>query len=100
MPYVDITRQGEWPDGVQNIAFSTFHSAKGLEFDHVFILGLSNENTAHGEDALDDQLTTLRRLLALAVARARQTVCVGYKPGEESDLVGYFAMGTFEGVGL
>jgi superfamily I DNA/RNA helicase len=100
LPCVDITRQGEWPDGEENIAFSTFHSAKGLEFDHVFILGLSNENTAHGEDALDDQLTTLRRLLALAVARARQTVCVGYKPGEESDLVGYFAAGTFEGVDL
>lgn len=98
--YVDITRQGEWPDGDENVAFSTFHSAKGLEFDHVFILGLSNENTAHGDDAVDDQLTTLRRLLAVAIGRARETVCVGYKPGEESDLVQFFDPATFDGISV
>lgn len=96
--FVDIQRQGEWPDGDENVAFSTFHSAKGLEFDHVFILGLSNENTSHGDDAVDDQLTTLRRLLAVAIGRARETVCVGYKPGEESDLLQFFEPSTFDSV--
>lgn len=94
--HVDVTRQGEWPDGDENVALSTFHSAKGLEFDHVFILGLSVENTSHGADDADDQLVNLRRSLAVAIGRARSTVCVGYKPGEESDLVGYFDPQTFD----
>lgn len=77
------------------MALSTFHSAKGLEFDHVFILGLSHDATTHGDAAVDDQITVLRRLLAVAVARARTTVVVGYKQAERSRLVEYFVPGTF-----
>jgi len=100
LPFVDITRQAEWPEGPENIALSTFHSAKGLEFDHVFILGLSKINTAHGDEAIDDQLNVLRRLLAVAIARARTNVIVGYKLGEESRLVSYFTPGTFDAVNV
>jgi DNA helicase IV len=95
LPFVEITRESEWPEGPTNIALSTFHSAKGLEFDHVFILGLSDINTSHGAAAVDDELTVLRRLLAVAVARARKTVVVGYKPGEESSLISYLKPATF-----
>ena len=100
LPFIDITRDREWPEGDENVALSTFHSAKGLEFDHVFILGLNHENTAHGEVSVDDQLSVLRRLLAVAVARARKTVVIGYKPGEESRLVQLFIPGTFESIDL
>jgi len=100
LPYVMITREAEWPQGNENIALSTFHSAKGLEFDHVIILGLNAENTSHGDEEQDDQLTVLRKLLAVAVARARKTVAIGYKPGEQSDLVEFFKAGTFQEVRL
>lgn len=93
--YVDITRESDWPEGDENVALCTFHSAKGLEFDYVFILGFNDENTAHADAELDDQVFVLRRLLAVAIARARKAVIVGYKPGEESRLVQYFAPGTF-----
>lgn len=53
-------------------------------------------NTPYAEEALDDQVVVLRRLLAIAVARARKAVIVGYKPGEESKLVAYFAAGTYQ----
>jgi superfamily I DNA/RNA helicase len=96
IPFVDITREPEWPEGPENVALSTFHSAKGLEFDHVFILGLSDRSTPHGDEERDDQLWVLRRLLAVAVARARKQVVIGYKPGEESDLIQFFADGTYE----
>ena len=33
--YVCLTRKEDWPDGSENIALSTMHSAKGLEFDYV-----------------------------------------------------------------
>lgn len=98
--FIDITREEEWPDGNENVALSTFHSAKGLEFDHVVILGLNHENTAHGDVSADDQLTVLRRLLAVAVARARISVTIGYKPGEESKLVSFFRAKTYEAVDL
>lgn len=98
IPFVEITRESEWPEGPENVALSTFHSAKGLEFDYVFILGLSGEVTRHGGEERDDQLWVLRRLLAVAVARARKQVVVGYKLGEESDLVQFFSPRTYEQV--
>lgn len=97
LDFVDITREAEWPEGSENIALSTFHSAKGLEFDYVFILGLNNENTPNPDAELDDEIFVLRKLLAVAVARARKAVILGYKPGEESGLVQYFGRGTFIG---
>lgn len=98
--FVEITREEEWPEGNENVALSTFHSAKGLEFDHVVILGLNDENTAHGTSEADDQLLVLRRLLAVAVARARKSVTIGYKQGEESKLVSFFDAGTYKVVEL
>jgi superfamily I DNA/RNA helicase len=98
--YVTLTRQQNWPAGSENIALSTMHSAKGLEFDHVFILGLSNEVTAPGDDPQDDQLESDRRLLAMAITRARKSVIVGFKPGEASHLTTYFVDGTYAGVAL
>ncbi|MDT4886177.1 ATP-dependent DNA helicase Rep [compost metagenome] len=79
--FVDITREREWPEGSENVALSTFHSAKGLEFDYVFIIGFNEENTRFAEEDVDDQVLVLRRLLAVAVARARKAVIIGYKPG-------------------
>ncbi len=98
--FVNITRESEWPEGPENVALCTFHSAKGLEFDYVFILGLSGETTPHGDEDQDDQLWVLRRLLAVAIARARKRVVIGYKVGEQSELVRFFSPGTFDQVDL
>lgn len=104
--FVEISRQSEWPTGLENIALSTMHSAKGLEFDHVIILGLNAEVTPFGTDDDNedneeiDAESRLRRLLAMAVTRARQSVIVGFKPTEASELVKYFDDDTFEEVVL
>ncbi len=96
-PFVDITREAEWPEGPTNIALCTFHSAKGLEFDHVIILGFNQMNTPHDDDEnADDEARVLRRLLAVAVARAKKSVVLGYKPGEGSKLVHHFDPTTFD----
>lgn len=97
-PFVEITRQSEWPAGDENIALSTLHSAKGLEFDHVFILGLSPDTMSHGEDDEDDRLGMLRRLLAMAIGRARVSVILGYKPGEASKLIDFLEPETYNEV--
>jgi superfamily I DNA/RNA helicase len=71
------------------------HSAKGLEFDHVCILGLNAEVTPHGEGEADAQLENLRRLVGMAAGRARQSLVVGYKPDDASSVVEYFDPATF-----
>ncbi|MFZ1974945.1 MAG: 3'-5' exonuclease [Candidatus Acidiferrales bacterium] len=96
LPFEEITRTRKWPRNNTNIVLSTMHSSKCLEFDHVIILGLSDEVTPHGEEADDDRLSTLRRLLAMAVARARSTVVIGFKEEEGSSLIDYFEDGTFD----
>lgn len=100
LPFVEITRKSDWPQGNENIGLSTLHSAKGLEFDHVIIIGLNAEVTVHGQEADDDRLITLRRLLAMGIGRARQSVILGYKPGEASKLIDYLAPGSFNGIDL
>jgi hypothetical protein len=94
--FVEIARLKSWPSGPENVALSTMHSAKGLEFDHVVILGLNSDVTQHDVDPDDHDSNTLRRLLAMAVARARNTVLLGYKPSEASGLVKYFEVGSFK----
>lgn len=96
--FVVITQRSEWPKGPQNIALSTFHSAKGLEFDHVIIPGLDYEVTPHGVGDGDSHLENHRRLLAMAIGRARKSVIVGYKPSTASTLFSYLVPGTFDEV--
>lgn len=98
--FVEITRKQEWPRGPENIALSTMYSAKGLEFDHVIVIGLNEEVTPHGADEKDTTLENLRRLLAMAVTRARESVIVGYKLEEASTLVSFFDAATYREVNL
>lgn len=89
LDFVDLQQQKIWPAGNANLALSTLHSAKGLEFDHVFILGLNNQFTEHDEGEDDASLDLWRRLLGMAVGRARKTVALGYKPEDPSSLIEY-----------
>lgn len=98
--WTELTRKSTWPGGDETAAICTLYSAKGLEFDHVIILGLNQQVTRHGDEAGDTDLDSLRRLLAMGVGRARTSVTIGYKPGEESSLVSLFAHGTFDLVSL
>ncbi len=100
IPYCELTRQSEWPRGDENVALCTMHSAKGLEFDHVLMPGLSQRVTPHGPEEGDSDLQQLQRMLAMAIGRARKTVMLGYKPGEESTLVNLLDPNTYERVDL
>ncbi len=91
----NLWRQKTWPPGDENVAYTTLHSAKGLEFDHVFILGFNGDWLSHGKNADDDDYQQLRRLLAMAITRAKKTVFIGYKPGQRSDLLDFFDPVTY-----
>lgn len=98
LPYVILTKNRSWPRGPENIALSTMNSAKGLEFDHIIILGMNNVNMQHQDDENDDRLQQLRRLLGMAISRAKESVLIGYKEDEKTDLVDYFTADTFDEV--
>jgi superfamily I DNA/RNA helicase len=98
IPFCELTRENEWPSGPEVAALCTIHSAKGLEFDHVLLPGLSQQVTPHGPEAGDASLDRLRRMLAMAIGRARESVMIGYKPGEESSLISLLDPSTYESV--
>ena len=66
-------------DGESAVQLMTVHSAKGLEFDVVFIGGLEedlfpHENSVREEKGLEEE----RRLMYVAVTRARQRLYLSY----------------------
>lgn len=96
LSYVKIAGNSEWPTGPTNIALSTMHSAKGLEFDHVIIVGLNEKTIPHGAEPGDSQRDTHIRLLAMAAGRARKTLTITYKPSEASDLIDCLDPDTYD----
>ena len=96
MSFCELTRRSNWPSGTELVALSTIHSAKGLEFDHVLLPGLSRQVTPHGTEEGDADLDIYRRMLAMAIGRARKSVMLGYKPGEESSLIGFLDPATYD----
>lgn len=100
LPWTSLTREAEWPQGQEQIALCTMHSAKGLEFDHVIILGYNGEVIWYREEENPSSIDLHRRLLAMAIGRARKTVVLGYKPGEAPHLLDLLDAQTFEAVDL
>ncbi len=94
--YCELTRTREWPTGPEQVALSTIHSAKGLEFDHVLMPGLNGEVTPHGAEDGDGTLDSLRRLVAMGIGRARKTVMVGYKPQDRSTVIDLIDPETYD----
>ena len=65
--------------GQDAIQLMTVHSAKGLEFDCVFITGLEeglfpHENSVTSDDGLEEE----RRLMYVAITRARQRLYISF----------------------
>jgi len=68
-----LTSQDQNDDRDDAITLMTMHSAKGLEYDNVFILGLEENMLPHFQSIdTPDELEEERRLCYVAVTRARK----------------------------
>lgn len=74
--YTDIEEYNASDDAV---VMMTMHSAKGLEFPHVFIVGFE-DGLFPGARSIGDQaeMEEERRLCYVAITRAKQKLCISY----------------------
>lgn len=69
---------GRLGEGAERLVLSTIHSAKGLEWDAVFIIGLADGRFPHGRAEMGEQWEEERRLLYVAATRARRQLFLSY----------------------
>ena len=62
----------------ERLVLSTIHSAKGLEFDAVFVIGLAEGRFPHAAAMIGEQWEEERRLLYVAATRARKFLYLCY----------------------
>ena len=77
-------------EGMPRVILATFHGAKGLEWDHVFLVDVHEGNVPRcGPEASDETIEEERRLFYVAMTRARDslTIYTRRKPGQVSEFL-------------
>ena len=78
----------------EGVAMMTYHSAKGLEFSHVFLIDVNEGVTPYSKAVTPDELEEERRMFYVAFTRAKDFVHVSWvqkrfgKPVEPSRYLG------------
>jgi len=75
-----MTNLDQWEEGTNVLTLMTFHTAKGLEFPHVYMIGLEegifpNVNS-FSEDR--DEIEEERRLCYVGITRAKEKLTITY----------------------
>jgi superfamily I DNA/RNA helicase len=80
---LDSDREEEKENTADAVTLITMHSCKGLEFPHVFIVGLEDGLLPHTRSKVEGTLDEERRLFYVAVTRAMETLAVSHCGGRK-----------------
>ena len=71
----DMLERGEDDDEANQVQLMTLHASKGLEFPHVFLIGMEEGILPHQTSIDEDNVAEERRLAYVGITRAQQTLC-------------------------
>jgi len=75
---LDSDREEEKENAGDAVTLITMHSCKGLEFPHVYIVGLEDGLLPHSRSKVEGTMDEERRLFYVAVTRAMQTLTISH----------------------
>ena len=73
---MDLLERQEEEDETDRVQMMTLHSAKGLEFPHVFLMGMEEELLPHRNAVEEGNVEEERRLAYVGITRAKRTLAI------------------------
>jgi superfamily I DNA/RNA helicase len=80
---LDSDREEEQESAGDAVTLITMHSCKGLEFPHVYVVGLEDGLLPHTRSKAEGTLDEERRLFYVAITRAMQTLTISHCAGRK-----------------